>query len=203
MTVTDPGHWDAIYERTAGREVSWFQDDPEPSRSLLRQACAERGSIVDVGAGASSLVTTLLADGWHEVTLVDISAAALDLAVAQVGDPSRVSTVVTDVLQWQPTAQVDAWHDRAVFHFLTDPHQQSEYAALAARTVRIGGALVLGCFAPDGPEQCSSLPVARHDAASLESIFAAGFALEHSERHEHHTPWQAVQPFTWVILRRR
>ncbi|HTL24226.1 MAG TPA: hypothetical protein VL281_09375, partial [Mycobacteriales bacterium] len=94
------------------------------------------------------------------------------------------------------------WHDRAVLHFLVTPEQRAQYLRVAARAVAPGGALVVGVFADDGPEQCSGLPTARYDAAALASVFDPAFVLEHAEREEHVTPWGAVQPFTWVVLRR-
>ena len=113
-----------------------------------------------------------------------------------------VSYVVTDLLAWQPDRGYDAWHDRAVFHFLTGPDEQREYVRTAAAAVVPGGAAVLGVFAEDGPTQCSGLPTARYSAAELAELFSRDFVLEHSEREEHVTPAGVVQPFTWVVLRR-
>jgi hypothetical protein len=106
------------------------------------------------------------------------------------------------VLTWQPGRTYDAWHDRAVFHFLVQPEQREQYVATASRAVPSGGILVLGTFASDGPTQCSGLPTSRYDADALAAVFAPGFTLEHSEREEHVTPGGAVQAFTWVVLRR-
>ena len=109
---------------------------------------------------------------------------------------------MADVLSWKPERTYDAWHDRAVFHFLARPDQREQYAATASRAVIPGGVLVLGTFAVDGPTQCSGLPTSRYDDAALAEVFAPGFTVEHSEREEHVTPGGAVQPFTWVVLRR-
>lgn len=193
-------HWDAVYSSKAADEVSWFQREPEVSLRLLQAALDGRpGRVVDVGAGASVLGDRLVATGW-QVTLLDVSAEALAGARARLGDGATY--VVADVLDWDPTEPVDAWHDRAVFHFLTDAADRSRYTALATRAVRTGGVVVLGAFAEDGPEQCSGLPTTRWSAAGLAAAFGAGWSLERSEREEHTTPWGAVQPFTWVVLRR-
>jgi SAM-dependent methyltransferase len=137
------------------------------------------------------------------VTLLDVSPEALRTARARLaGYGDRVDFVVADVVSWTPTDTVDAWHDRAVFHFLTDLDDQRRYARTAAQAVRSGGLLVMGTFAADGPTQCSGLPTARHDADSLSLLFSDAFELEHAEREEHVTPSGTVQPFTWVVLRR-
>ena len=190
-------HWDDVYAAKPPEDVSWFQREPEVSLRLLSDLPV--GSLVDVGAGASVLADRLVARGW-DVTLVDVSATALALTRGRVGEAA--SYVVSDVLTWRPARRYDAWHDRAVFHFLTDPADQRRYAETAAAAVVPGGALLLAAFAPDGPEQCSGLPTTRWSAEDLVRAFGDGWALEHTEREEHTTPWGAVQPFTWVVLRR-
>ena len=180
------GHWDEVYGTRATEELSWFQAEPGVSFRLLSRS--EPGAVVDVGAGASHLADALVGYGW-DVTLLDISEAPLATDRARLGDAVRY--LACDVTTWLPDQLYDAWHDRAV------------YAAVAAAAVRPGGLLVLGTFAPDGPEQCSGLPTCRYDGPGLAAVFADAFVLEHEEREEHVTPWGAVQPFTWVVLRRR
>lgn len=192
-------HWDEVYRRKDIESVSWFERSPETSLRLIRKATAGGRSLVDVGAGASTVADVLLAEGY-DVTVLDISEAALDLVLRRL--EGRVSYVVSDVLTWRPTRTFDVWHDRAVFHFLVDPSDQQRYAARAATTVRPGGALVIGTFAPDGPTSCSGLPTARHDIESLAEIFGGAFAVEHSEGEGHRTPRGVVQSFNWAILRR-
>jgi 2-polyprenyl-3-methyl-5-hydroxy-6-metoxy-1,4-benzoquinol methylase len=195
----DPLHWDEVYRRKDVESVSWFERSPETSLRLIRAATATGRTLVDVGAGASSVADLLVAEGY-DVTVLDISEAALDLVRRRLA--GRVSYVVSDVLAWTTTRRFDVWHDRAVFHFLVDPSDQRRYAALASKAVRPGGALVIGTFAPDGPTSCSGLPTARHDIDSLAGIFGRDFDVEQSEGEEHRTPWGAVQSFTWGILRR-
>jgi SAM-dependent methyltransferase len=194
--------------------VSWFQRKPTTSLRLLTSVAPPSSTVIDIGAGASTLADSLLKAGWSDVTVLDVSATALALVRDRFGvmvrdQPSdqlgegqgAASFVVADVLSWKPERTYDAWHDRAVFHFLVRPEQREQYVATAASAIRPGGFLVLGTFAADGPTQCSGLPTSRYDAEALAEVFAAAFTLEHSEREEHVTPGGAVQPFTWAVLR--
>lgn len=191
-------HWDGIYGRRRLDRLSWYQPVPHLSLKLVTESVAA-GRVVDVGAGASGLAANLVTRGYR-VTLVDVSHEALELDRAALGDGATL--IESDVLTLASHEQFDCWHDRAFFHFLTEPSDQHRYVDLATRAVRPGGALVMGIFAADGPDTCSDLPTTGHDADELASLFAAGFELEHAEREEHHTPRGIVQPFTWVVLRR-
>lgn len=215
MSTSAAEHWDTVYGTKATDEVSWFQRQPTTSQRLLTSVSSPLGAVIDVGAGASTLVDTLLDEGWSDVTALDVSAKALALVRDRISDrvsdqphdlprdrPGSASFVVANVLSWQPERTYDAWHDRAVFHFLVRPEQRDQYVATVSRAVRSGGVVVLGTFAADGPTQCSGLPTARYDADGLAAVFEPGFSLERSEREEHVTPGGAVQPFTWVVLRR-
>ncbi len=153
-----------------------------------------------VGAGATPLVGELAADGFDVVAL-DVSAAAIDTLRRQFDGSERITYVVADVCAWHPTEQVDTWHDRAVFHFLVSDADQRVYVASARRAVRVGGHVVIATFAPDGPEQCSGLPVARHDATTLSAVFD-GFELIDAFETDHATPWDSTQRFTHAVLRR-
>lgn len=208
MTARDArgiaGHWDSVYGTKAVDDVSWYQPDAGPStRHVLAAAPPTSGrAAVDVGAGTSTLVDELLDEGWR-VTVLDVSAEALALTRARLGERADgVGFVVADLLAWRPDESFDVWHDRAVFHFLTDPADRQSYVDVAARAVRPGGAVVLSTFGPEGPEQCSGLPTARYDAAALAEVFAGPFELESSGTEVHHTPWGATQQFTRVTLRR-
>ena len=194
-------HWDGVFTTKAPDDVSWFQAEPATSLRLLRAYAPPPAAVVDVGAGAGVLPDRLLAGGWTDVTVLDVSAAALGIVGERLGE--RVTYVVGDVTTWRPERRYGAWHDRAVLHFLTSPADVARYVGVAAAAVAPGGVAVVATFAPDGPESCSGLPVARYDAAALAAAFAPAFGLEHAEREEHGTPWGAVQVFTWVVLRRR
>ena len=149
------------------------------------------------------LVDHLLAGGRTDVTLLDISVAALEVTHARLGqNTSRVAFVIADVLDWEPDRTFDCWHDRAVFHFLTAAAQQQAYVRTASRLVAPGGAVVLGAFAADGPTECSGLATARQEPEDLRRLFGASFTLEHAEHAIHQTPWKTQQNFSWVVLRR-
>lgn len=205
--MSDPGrqaHWQAVYTSRGEREVSWYQDDPAPSLDLIVLTGASRGSaIADIGGGASRLVDHLLDRHFERVTVLDLSAAALDAAKARLGERAKkVRWEVADITGWNPPASYDVWHDRAAFHFLTEPADQAAYAERVWRAVKPGGHVIIGTFALDGPEKCSGLPIVRHDAASLAAILGRDFKLIDERRHDHVTPWGAVQRFQFSTFRR-
>ncbi|MGC1859696.1 MAG: class I SAM-dependent methyltransferase [Methylocystis sp.] len=205
MTTTDrKAHWENIYTTKGEAEVSWFQESPVPSLELLELVGAQPSSaIIDIGGGASRLVDCLLARGFENITVLDLSATALASARARLADRGgKVKWIAADATQWRPPENYDVWHDRAAFHFLTREEEQNAYIQRLRQALRRGGHVIIGTFAPDGPEKCSGLPVARHNAESLSAILGAGFVLVDSRRHEHATPWQAVQKFQFSTFRR-
>jgi trans-aconitate methyltransferase len=197
-------HWENVYRTKGENQVSWFQEMPEPSLELMELAGATEGSaIIDIGGGASRLVDCLVARGYQDLTVLDLSAAALASARSRIGDMAdHVTWIAADVTVWQPSRAYDVWHDRAAFHFLTERADQAAYAARLRRALRPGGHAIIGTFAPDGPERCSGLPVRRHDAESLATALGSGFQLIDSRRHEHTTPWGATQNFHFGTFRR-
>lgn len=197
--------WDDVYRRKGDDKVSWYEEAPELSLQLIGDAgIGTDAAIVDIGGGASRLVDHLVRRGQRAVTVLDLSAEALSHARARLGEAgSRVGWVVSDVTRWQPDRQYDLWHDRAAFHFLTDPADQAAYARVLAAALQPNGVAIIGTFAPDGPETCSGLPVARHDGTSLAAILGPGFQLEREVRHAHTTPWGSVQQFQYSSFRKR
>jgi len=195
--VDRQAHWQEVYETKATDAVSWYQPEPQPSADLLTLAGATPESgIVDIGGGASTLVDWLLGNGFRDVTVLDLSDAALAAARSRLGAAaSPVSWIAADVTKWRPARNWDIWHDRAAFHFLTDPGDRAAYVDRLRSGLRPGGHAIIGTFAPDGPEKCSGLPVERYDARKLSSTLGSGFRLVDSRRHEHVTPWGAVQRF--------
>ncbi len=199
-TMTRAPHWDDMFRTREPDSVSWYQDDPATSLRLISDT---PGSVIDVGAGTSTLVDRLLDAGRTDVTVLDVSDAALAVTRERLPDTAdRVTFEVADIVHWHPGRQYDVWHDRAAFHFLTDPAHQRRYVEIASDAVGTNGVLVLGTFADDGPTHCSGLPIARHSASDLASLFSPGFTLEHHEGETHRTPSGATQSFTWVTLRR-
>jgi SAM-dependent methyltransferase len=202
--VSRKSHWESVYSTKGEREVSWFQESPAPSLELIALAgLSEGGSIIDIGGGASRLVDALVERNIAQVTVLDLSAAALDAAKERLGDKGAgVKWVTADVTTWEPTQTYDVWHDRAAFHFLTDPADQSAYVERMKRAVKRGGHVVIGTFALDGPEKCSGLPIVRYDAAALSAILGDDFNLIDTRRHDHATPWGALQRFQFSTFRR-
>ncbi len=198
-------HWDGVYAGRAESATSWFQAEPGTSLQLLDALDLDPAApVVDVGAGASRLVDALLDRGHRDVTVLDMAPAALASARSRLGPlrEAMVDWIAADLLEWAPARRYRVWHDRAVFHFLTDPAEQAAYRAVARQAVAPGGFLVVGTFALGGPTRCSGLPVARYDPDALAEALAPGFTPVLSQRETHHTPWDAEQPFTWVVLRR-
>ena len=182
-TLERQTHWQNVYQTKGERDVSWFQESPAISLDLIRATgVGADASIIDMGGGASRLVDVLVSEGFHSVTVLDLSEKALATSRDRLGSQAgRINWIVVDVTQWQPTQTYDVWHDRAAFHFLTEPSYRPAYAECVRKAVRPGGHV----FALDGPERCSGLPVARHDAASLGATHGQSFKLIESRRHDH------------------
>jgi SAM-dependent methyltransferase len=168
------------------------------SLDLLAAAGVAPGdAVLDVGGGASTLAGHLVAAGYDDVTVLDVSSVALEEARARLGDPPAVTWIHHDLLSWAPPRRWDVWHDRAVLHFLVDDGDRTRYAALVRRAVRPGGAVVIGTFAEDGPTRCSGLPVRRYTAADLAAVLG-DIEVVATRREMHATPAGTVQPFTWL-----
>ncbi len=197
-------HWEKVYSTKGEAEVSWFQDRPEPSLELITLVGAGADTaIVDIGGGASRLVDALLQKGIRNVTVLDLSAEALKVARSRLGPAAEsVRWIVGDATEWEPPEDYDIWHDRAAFHFLTEDAQRRAYLDRLSRSVRIGGHVIMGTFALDGPERCSGLPVERHSAETLAALLGDGFMLVDHRRHDHATPWGTTQAFQYSTFRR-
>jgi hypothetical protein len=201
-------HWENVYTTKSETEVSWFQQSPAPSLELIVQAGATRKSaIIDIGGGASRLVDNLLEQGFEDVTVLDLSGAALTAAKSRLEShlgtsAERISWIVADATIWEPARPYDIWHDRAAFHFLTDANDRAAYIERLGRGLKIAGHAIIATFALDGPEKCSGLPVARYDSASLGQALGTAFKLVHTQRHEHATPWDSRQIFQFSVFRR-
>lgn len=204
MTEEPRQHWDRVYSDKAPSEVSWFQSEPRPSlAALARFDVPHTTPFVDIGGGASNLVDALLANGWSDVTVVDIAAPALEAAQARLGEAAvGVHWEVGDITRWNPRHRYGVWHDRAVFHFLTEPEQRDAYRRALLAGTAPDALVIIANFAPDGPEKCSGLPVQRHDAASLAAALGSAFTLLDNWREEHVTPWGDAQKISWCVFRR-
>lgn len=194
-------YWDHRYATIGETQVSWFEDTPKVSLSLIERISDNSASVVDVGGGASRLVDALLERGYRDLTVVDLSQEALSAAHARIGE-APVSWVVTDIRDWQPDRTFDVWHDRAAYHFLTDPDDQQRYWHLVRESVPAGGHVVVATFAEDGPEMCSGLPITRYSAAELEEAMGPGFMIVDTLRQQHATPSGGTQSFQWLLAER-
>ncbi len=195
-------HWDATYRRGAPTELSWHQPEPTVPLELIEAlAVARDGAVIDVGGGASSLVDRLLARGFLDVSVLDVSAAALALTRERLGRAQGAQLVQADILSWQPAHCYHLWHDRAVFHFLVNVADRQRYIEVLTAAVCPGCHVIIGTFAPDGPERCSGLPVARYSADDIASLLVGSFEIVAVRREDHVTPAGTTQPFTWVAAR--
>lgn len=204
MSSNRSSHWEGVYTTKAEDAVSWFEESPDLSLMLLDGAGLQaRHAVIDVGGGASHLVDALVARQQQHVSVLDLSRAALDTARARLPTGAKIDWIASDVTLWQPNRRYDFWHDRAAFHFLTEPADQAAYVEVLDKALAPGGVVIIGTFAPDGPEQCSGLPVARHDSESLSHVLGERYSLLAQQRHEHVTPWGSVQKFQFSTFRQR
>jgi SAM-dependent methyltransferase len=197
-------HWEAVYARRAPDQVSWFRPHLDRSLAFIERAGLTRdAAIIDVGGGPSTLVDDLLARGHTNVTVLDISATAIDTAKARLGErASLVRWVVGDVTELDlGTNSYDFWHDRAVFHFLRDQAVRRRYVATVRRTVKPGGHVLVATFGPEGPERCSDLEIVRYDADTLHEEFGTEFRKVDSLIEVHRTPRGAEQQFVYCYCR--
>lgn len=185
--------------------MSWYQRSPQLSLQMIAATgVAADGAIIDVGGGASTLVDKLLESGYSDVTVLDIASAALERSRARLGDAAKnVIWIEADILHFEPNRSFKLWHDRAVFHFLTEKNQQRHYADLLQKAIEPGGHLILATFGPDGPERCSGLPVQRYSTEELSRLLEPVFELQAQDLEEHKTPRGSVQQFLYTCWHAR
>ena len=197
-------HWEKIYTEQAPDTVSWYRPHLETSLALIEQAAAGRSaSIIDVGGGGSTLVDDLLAHGYENITVLDISQTAIDASRKRLGKASeRVHWLVADItkIELEPSAY-DVWHDRAVFHFLIATSDRVAYVCQVAHAVKRGGQVIVSTFGPEGPTKCSGLDVVRYDAELLHREFGVRFRLLGSSEELHRTPFGTIQQFLYCYCR--
>ena len=197
-------HWEKIYETKAQDQVSWYRPHLETSIDLIERSVSDpSASIIDIGGGESTLVDDLLARGFQNVTVLDVSQVAIDATKQRLQQVAgRVHWVAADVtrVQLHPAAY-DVWHDRAVFHFLTAPEQRAAYVRQVTRSVKAGGHVIVSTFGPEGPTKCSGLDVVRYDAESLHEEFGTRFRLVESSKELHETPFGTTQQFLYCYCR--
>lgn len=205
MTEGGKPHWTNVYETKAVDGVSWFQQTPDLSLSLIKQALPDTGgAILDVGGGASVLVDSLLDEGYGDITVLDIAEPALKHSQVRLGEKAAdVSWIVADATLFETDRRFDLWHDRACFHFLTDEAARERYVERLKSYLSPGGIAIIASFAKDGPLKCSGLDIVQYDADLLQRTLGDVFSLEDEKTEAHETPWGSVQNFAYFLLRRR
>lgn len=198
-------HWERVYTTKNSDSVSWFQEHADHSLRLIHNTgLGKDAAIIDVGGGASTLVDDLVAEGYTDLTVLDLSASALAVAKKRLGTHTdSVHWLEGDITRLElPQHRFDIWHDRAVFHFLNTQKERMAYVQAVLRAVRPGGHVIVATFSEDGPLQCSGLPVMRYRPETLHAEFGDAFLLVEHEKEMHHTPSGAVQQFVYCYCRK-
>ncbi|MBL4796716.1 MAG: class I SAM-dependent methyltransferase [Oleispira sp.] len=198
-------HWEDVYTTKSSDSVSWFQPNAEKSLGIIQGLdIAKNSNVIDIGGGASTLVDDLLQHGYLNLSVLDLSAAALEVAKSRLGSAaSKVQWREEDVTKLTlEKHSVDVWHDRAVFHFLTNEDDRNNYVKSVLHAVKPGGYVIVATFAEDGPEECSGLPVQRYSASELHSQFGSPFTLLGHEKEIHKTPFGTTQSFVYCYCRK-
>ena len=203
-SVSAQTHWDDAYSSKGVNDRSWSESGESDSLDEFDSAdLSSEDGIIDVGGGASTFVKSLVQRGYNNVTLLDVSQAAIDEAKLILGDTCEsVKWIVSDIVQWEPSETYAFWNDRAVFHFLVNEQDQQTYVRNVLRATSSGSHIVIATFSPDGPDSCSGLPVKRWSQEDLAKLFADSCSVVRSGERSHVTPWGSTQSFTWVHLLR-
>ena len=198
--MSTQGHWQRIYQTKSPLETSWFQPHLQTSLDWIAQAVPDRSApIIDVGGGQSTLVDDLLAMQYSSLTALDLAEAAIEKSRQRLGAAANtIHWLIGDVLEVSlPPRAYDLWHDRAVFHFLTELQQRQTYVRQLASSLKTSGHVIIATFGPQGPEKCSGLTTQRYNAESLHREFGPDFHLVKSAVVEHHTPFATMQQFLY------
>ena len=189
-------HWENIYEKKNEDEVSWFQQIPSSSIKLIKSTGIVNPKIIDVGSGRSKLLKSLIDSGYNDLTYLDISEAALKKSKEFLGDQSnKVKWIAEDILNFKTEEKFDVWHDRAVFHFLTEQNLINKYVELVSKNISNSGHLIIGTFSENGPLKCSGLNVKRYSKELIEETFLKNFRLINTFNIDHKTPFNTTQNF--------
>ena len=197
-------HWENIYQNKNENEVSWFQKIPNTSIEIVNSIKIKKQSkIIDVGSGRSRLFKNLIELGYNNLTYLDISESAAKKSKIFLGEQSKnIEWIVEDVLNFEPKQNFDVWHDRAVFHFLTDQNQIKKYVDLVSRNISNNGYLIIGAFSEQGPLKCSGLEVSRYSESLIKTTFIESFSLLNSFKIDHSTPFNTTQNFLFSVLKK-
>lgn len=196
-------HWENVYETKNPDEVSWTQKIPQTSLDLIEETSKGKSSkIIDVGGGDSNLVDFLLEKGFENISVLDISAKALEKAKERLGaQAENVEWITTNIIEFEPQTTYDIWHDRAAFHFLTTHEEITKYVEIVKNAV--SDTLIIGTFSVNGPQKCSGLPIVQYDEDRLKAIFSKSFELVKSFTEDHITPFNTVQNFIFCQFKKK
>ncbi|VAW48460.1 tRNA (adenine57/58-N1)-methyltransferase [hydrothermal vent metagenome] len=197
-------HWKNVYQNKSAEEVSWYQAIPTISLSIIRDSGLKKEqAIIDVGGGASTLVDSLLQEGFEDITVLDLSSQALEVAKQRLGERAEaVDWLAEDITQFSPKKKVFFWHDRAVFHFLTQSEDRAKYKKILASSVLSGGYVMIAVFSIGGPEQCSGLDIVQYDADKIKEALGVEFKLIDEQVEQHMTPSGNAQLFRYFVFRK-
>lgn len=201
MNIDRKQHWEKVYETKNPNQVSWTQQKPFKSLEFIHGFNLDKSAkIIDIGGGDSKLVDFLLDEDFENISVLDISATALERAKKRLGDKAdKVEWIVSDITQFEPQTAYDVWHDRAAFHFLTEPEQIEAYTKIAEKAVK--GFLCIGTFSKDGPKKCSGLKISKYDAKGLEDVFFPNFTKINCATEDHVTPFDTAQNFLFCSFK--
>lgn len=201
----DKNYWDNIYRAKSEKEVSWYQETPTKSLELIAElGLAPNDSIIDIGGGDSYLVDHLLAKGYKNISVLDISSSALEKAKIRLGEDSKlVKFITSDITKFDPQEKYKLWHDRATLHFLTSAEDVSIYLEITSRAIAEDGFLIVSTFSKSGPEKCSGLPISQYSDSDLKALFEKYFTNIKCFEDSHSTPWGTGQNFVYCGFKRR
>lgn len=202
MEIDRKNHWETVYENKQANEVSWTQENPKTSLDFIHETHIDKtAKIIDIGGGDSKLVDFLLNEGYENITVLDISEKALERAKKRLGkNAEKVHWIVSDITDFKPETTYDIWHDRATFHFLTNPEQVETYAKITEKWVT--SFLIIGTFSENGPKKCSGLDIKQYSEKELESQFSNHFNKLKCITEDHITPFKTKQNFTFCVFQK-
>ena len=203
MEMERKNHWETVYETKQPNEVSWTQENPKTSLDFIRETHLDKtAKIIDIGGGDSNLVDFLLEEGYENISVLDISANALERAKKRLGkNAKKITWIVSDITEFKPETKYDIWHDRATFHFLTTEEQIKKYAEITQKW--INGFLIIGTFSENGPKKCSGLDIKQYSETAMENQFSNSFKKLKCITEDHTTPFETKQNFTFCLFEKR
>lgn len=195
----NPNYWDDVYSKKNESEVSWFQAEPKKSLELIDEfQLPLNAQIIDIGGGDSRLVDHLLARGFQNLTVLDISSTSLEkLRNRLEGHGDKINYITSDITAFNPTIKYNLWHDRATFHFLTEIDQVEKYLKIAYDALEVGGHLIISTFSKTGPDKCSGLSISKYSKNDLRELFGRYFENVKCFEDTHVTPWGSKQDFVY------